>query len=131
MREISVKALRASISKELMNLPFAISMRGKVVAQVYTSGSSVHRKDGLKCTPNTKCTPVECTPDDVSVHLPTEIIATVKAIEAQPKPKRTWSDPRTRSARRTKGEPEQKHLPGDVCSKHGVTYGVCGCSLNE
>ena len=62
MREISVKVLRANISKELMDLPFAVTVRGVVVAEVDTSKASVHPKDGKT---SSKCTPevVKCTPE--------------------------------------------------------------------
>ena len=50
MREVSIKALRKSLSSELGNLPFVVTKRGVPIA---------------KCTPYVECTPedcVKCTP---------------------------------------------------------------------
>jgi len=49
MRKVSIKELRKTLGKELDNLPFAITKRGFLIAQV---------------TPCPKVTPEKCTPDN-------------------------------------------------------------------
>ena len=64
MREISVKALRASIKEQLSDLPVAITVRGKVVAVLCTPGTQELSIYGMKCTPDPKA-------ETPSVHLET------------------------------------------------------------
>lgn len=42
MREINIKKLRANLSKELNNLPFAITRNGKIIGYVQ---ESVHKEE--------------------------------------------------------------------------------------
>lgn len=44
MRTITLKQLRLNLTKELKNLPFKITFRGKTIAEVITSGSKSTKK---------------------------------------------------------------------------------------
>ena len=59
MRQISIKQLRMAPGKELEDLPFAITMRGKPIAKCtpYIECTPEAKKETLKCTPTPKCTP--------------------------------------------------------------------------
>jgi len=122
MREISIKALRANIRQEIDNLPVAITVRGKILAIMSTPEAKSTPKQGYSSTPEDK------------PHLPSSRKQVViKQLKAEVKA-RAWEyraeTHKEGYKRRTTGKP-MIHLPGDMCTKHGIAYQNCRCSLYE
>ena len=100
MRQINIKSLRANISSELDNLPFAITKKGQVIAVVCTPETE---KATPKCTPElVKCTPelVKCTPETIKPVIEcTPVIKSVHQAKAKlnkivtKKTQATWINP--------------------------------------